>query len=63
MQAILSGQAQSVALLGAGIGLLVYFLPSMLSFLRGQRRFWIVLVLNIALTFVQSLAFQRIFPE
>jgi len=62
LQAILTGQAQSVALLGAGIGLLVYFLPSMLSFLRGQRRFWIVLVLNIALTFVQSLAFQRIFP-
>lgn len=62
-QAILNGQAQGGALLGAAIGLLLYFLPSMLSFLKGQKRFWIVLILNIAVTFVQSLAFQKFFPQ
>jgi protein-S-isoprenylcysteine O-methyltransferase Ste14 len=63
LHAILNGQAQGGALLGAAIGLFLYFLPSMLSFLKGQKRFWIVLVLNIALTFVQSLLFQKFFPQ
>jgi len=35
LQAILTGQAQSVALLGTAIGLFFYFLPSVLSFLKG----------------------------
>lgn len=63
LQAVLTGQAKSVALLGAAIGLFFYFLPSVLSFLKGQKRFWIILVFNIALTFVQSLMFQQIFPD
>lgn len=49
LQAILTGQAKSIALLGLAFSLFLYFLPSVLSFLRGQKRFWLVLVLNIAL--------------
>lgn len=63
LHAILSGQAPGTTLLGAAIGLLAYFLPSMLSFLRAQKRFWMVLLLNLALTFVQSFVFHKIFPD
>jgi len=62
VQAILTGQAKSIVLLGLAVGLFFYFLPSALSFLKGQKRFWIVLGLNLILTFVQSLIFQKIFP-
>lgn len=63
LQAILTGQAKSVILLGVALGLFFYFLPSILSFLKGQKRFWIVLVLNLALTVVQSVLFQKFFPD
>ena len=63
LQAILTGQARSVILLGLALGLFFYFLPSILSFLKGQKRFWIVLVLNLALTVVQSVALQKLFPD
>jgi protein-S-isoprenylcysteine O-methyltransferase Ste14 len=63
LHAILNGQAQGIGLLGVAIGLFLYFLPAVLSFLRGQKRFWIVLVLNLALTFVQSVLFHRFFPD
>jgi protein-S-isoprenylcysteine O-methyltransferase Ste14 len=63
LQAILTGQARSVILLGVALGLFFYFLPSILAFLKGQKRFWIVLVLNLALTLVQSLVLQKLFPD
>jgi protein-S-isoprenylcysteine O-methyltransferase Ste14 len=63
LQAILTGQAKSIVLLGVALGLFFYFLPSILSFLKGQKRFWIVLVLNLALTVVQSVLFQKFFPD
>jgi len=63
LQAILTGQAKSVALLGAAIGLFFYFLPSILSFLQGQKRFLAILVLNLVLTFAQSLLLQKFFPD
>jgi protein-S-isoprenylcysteine O-methyltransferase Ste14 len=62
LQAILTGQVKGAVLLAMATGLLLYFLPSILAFMRGQRRFWIVLVLNIALTFVQSTVFHKFFP-
>jgi len=62
LQAILTGQAKSSVLLGVAIGLFLYLLPSVLSFLKGQKRFWIILALNLPLTFVQSLLFQKFFP-
>jgi protein-S-isoprenylcysteine O-methyltransferase Ste14 len=62
LQAILTGQAKSSVLLGVAIGLFLYLLPSVLAFLKGQKRFWIILALNLSLTFVQSLIFQKFFP-
>jgi protein-S-isoprenylcysteine O-methyltransferase Ste14 len=62
LQGILTGQAKGIVLLGAAIGLFLYFLPSVVAFARGKKRFWLVLVLNIALTFVQSWIFQKFFP-
>src|ERR1700730_18073318 len=62
LHAILTGQTKGIVLLGAALGLFLYFLPSVLSFLKGQKRFWIILVLNLALTLVQSLVFQKFFP-
>ncbi len=63
LQAILTGQAKSIVLLGVALGLFFYFLPAILSFLKGQKRFWIVLILNLALTFAQSPLIQIFFPD
>jgi protein-S-isoprenylcysteine O-methyltransferase Ste14 len=62
LQGILTGQAKGILLLGVAVGLFLYFLPSVLAFIRGKKRFWVVLVLNIALTFVQSWVLQKFFP-
>jgi protein-S-isoprenylcysteine O-methyltransferase Ste14 len=63
LQGILTGQTRGIVLLGTAMGLFLYFLPAILSFMRGQKRFWIVLVLNVALTFVQSVIFHTLFPS
>ena len=63
LQGILTGQTRGIVLLGTAMGLFLYFLPAILAFMRGQKRFWIVLVLNVALTFVQSLIFHTLFPS
>ena len=63
LQGLLTGQTKGIVLLATAIGLLVYFLPSILAFMKGQKRFWIILPLNIALTFVQSVIFQKFFPD
>jgi protein-S-isoprenylcysteine O-methyltransferase Ste14 len=62
LQQILTGQAKGAYLLVGAIALYLYFLPSALAFLRGQRRFWMILALNLILTFVQSAILQRLFP-
>jgi protein-S-isoprenylcysteine O-methyltransferase Ste14 len=59
---ILTGQVNGAVLLKVALGLFLYILPSIIVFNRAQRRFWIVLILNILLTFVQSLIFQTLFP-
>jgi protein-S-isoprenylcysteine O-methyltransferase Ste14 len=63
LQGILTGQAKGILLLATAIGLFLYFLPSILAFMRGQKRFWIVLGLNFVLTLVQSAIFQLLFPS
>jgi protein-S-isoprenylcysteine O-methyltransferase Ste14 len=62
LQNILSGQAPSVVLLKIGVLIFLYFLPSIIAFSRGHRRFWIILPLNIAVTFVQSVILFLAFP-
>ncbi len=47
LQAILTGQAKSISLLLWAFFLFIYFLPSVLAFARGHRRFFVILVLNV----------------
>jgi protein-S-isoprenylcysteine O-methyltransferase Ste14 len=62
LQSILSGQAPSVVLLKIGVLVFLYFLPSIIAFSRGHRRFWIILPLNVVVTFVQSVVLFLLFP-
>src|SRR5665213_2287577 len=62
LQQIMTGQAKAIILLGVAVGLFLYFLPSVLAFVRAKKRFWLVLILNVALTFVQSAIMQKLFP-
>ena len=48
LQQIVTGQAKSITLLLAALVLFLYFLPSVLAFARGHRRFWLILVLQYA---------------
>ncbi|HSS14584.1 MAG TPA: methyltransferase, partial [Rhizomicrobium sp.] len=59
---ILTGQVKGAVLLGVALVLFLYFLPSLMAFNRAQKRFWIILFLNIPLTFVQSAILQKFFP-
>ena len=59
---ILSGQAKSISLLLWALFLFVYFLPSVLAFARGHRRFFIILVLNVLLSPVQGVALHFLWP-
>jgi protein-S-isoprenylcysteine O-methyltransferase Ste14 len=60
---ILSGQAKSIALLLWAAFLFVYFLPSVLAFHRGHRRFFIILVLNILMSPAQGVILHYVWPD
>lgn len=62
LQQILTGQAKSISLLLWATFLFVYFLPSMLAFARGHRRFFIILVLNVLLSPVQGAILHFVWP-
>ena len=62
LQAILTGQAKSISLLLWAAFLFVYFLPSVLAFGRGHRRFFIILVLNVLLSPVQGVILHFLWP-
>jgi protein-S-isoprenylcysteine O-methyltransferase Ste14 len=62
LQQILTGQAKSISLLLWAAFLFVYFLPSMLAFARGHRRFFIILVLNVLLSPVQGAILHFVWP-
>lgn len=61
-KSVLTGQMKGIVLLAVAAVLFLYFLPSILAFARGQKRFWIILVLNIVLTFLQSAILLKFFP-
>jgi protein-S-isoprenylcysteine O-methyltransferase Ste14 len=48
-----------LALLAILAVLFVYFLPALLAFQRGHRRFWIILAINLALGFTPSSLLQN----
>ena len=61
-QQIVTGQAKSITLLVGALVLFAYFLPTVVAFARGHRRFWPILICNILLTLVQSPIFHWLFP-
>jgi protein-S-isoprenylcysteine O-methyltransferase Ste14 len=62
LQQILTGQAKNISLLLWALFLFVYFLPSVIAFARGHRRFFIVLVLNVLLSPVQGAILHFLWP-
>ena len=62
LQAILTGQAKSFALLTSALLLYLYFLPSILAFLKGHRHFFILLVLNFLVSPIQATALHFLAP-
>src|ERR1700761_4711043 len=63
LQQILTGQEKGISLLIGAIAVYLYFLPSILAFLRGQRRFYAVLVLNALLSPVQGAILHLLAPD
>jgi protein-S-isoprenylcysteine O-methyltransferase Ste14 len=62
LDGILTGQMKSFALLTTGVLLYLYFLPSLLAFLKGHRHFFIIFVLNLLVSPVQSTALHFLAP-
>jgi protein-S-isoprenylcysteine O-methyltransferase Ste14 len=62
LQAILTGQAKSISLLIWALFLFLYFLPSVLAFARGHRRFFVILVLNVLVSPVQGWILHFLWP-
>ncbi len=53
LRMVLTGQVKGADLLEGALLAFLYFLPSILAFLRGHSRFFIILGLNVALAPVQ----------
>ncbi len=62
LQQILTGQTKSISLLLWAAFLFVYFLPSVLAFARGHRRYLIILVLNVLVSPVQGAILLFVWP-
>jgi protein-S-isoprenylcysteine O-methyltransferase Ste14 len=60
---ILTGQTRTLALLLWAVVLFLYFLPAILSFMKAQRRFYVVLVLNILLGPAQGFVLLKLAPQ
>jgi protein-S-isoprenylcysteine O-methyltransferase Ste14 len=63
LQGILTGQTKGIALLLVSLALFLYFLPSILAFARGHRRFFLILILNVLLSPVQSAVLHFVLPQ
>src|SRR6185295_10322863 len=62
LQGILTGQTKGIALLLGALALFFYFLPSILAFARGHRRFFLILILYVLLSPVQSALLHFLAP-
>lgn len=62
MELLFTGQIRGIYLLAIAGLVFLYFLPSVLSFMRAQKRFWMVLPLNFLVTVMQSILVQLVAP-
>ena len=62
-QQILTGQARNAVLLVGAMVLFAYFLPTVVAFARGHRRFFLILLLNVLVSPVQSLLVHYLAPS
>ena len=62
-QQVVTGQAKSITLLAVAMVLFAYFLPAVIAFTRAHRRFFVILLLNILVSPVQSLLLARLAPS
>lgn len=62
LQSILTGQAKGLVLLLLALSLFFYFLPSVLAFSRGHRRFFLILILNVVVSPVQVMLARMLAP-
>ncbi|MFO1247780.1 MAG: isoprenylcysteine carboxylmethyltransferase family protein [Alphaproteobacteria bacterium] len=63
LQQILTGQTKGVALLLGAAILFLYMLPSVIALARSHRRFFPILVLNLAVSLVQAYVASVLFPS
>jgi len=63
LQGILTGQTKGVVLLSMALALFLYFLPSFAAFARGQRRFPLLLLLNLLVSPAQAIAAYFLSPS
>ena len=61
-QQILTGQARSITILALGLVVFLYFLPSVIAFARGHRRFFPILGLNIFVSMIQTVILYSVAP-
>ena len=62
MQQLLAGWTHGFTLLVVGLAFFVYFLPAIMAFWKAQRRFYVVLALNLLVSPVQSFLLHLIDP-
>jgi protein-S-isoprenylcysteine O-methyltransferase Ste14 len=63
LQGILTGQAKGITLLLGALMLFFYLLPSVVAFVRGHRRFFVTLVLNILVSPAQAILAHFLLPS
>lgn len=59
---ILTGQLPPFTLLIWGMALFIFFLPTVLAFQKGHRRFWWILALNLVIAPLQQAILVSLFP-
>jgi protein-S-isoprenylcysteine O-methyltransferase Ste14 len=62
LDGILTGQTKALTLLTTGVLVYFYFLPSLLAFYKGHRRFFFIFVLNVLVSPLQSTALHFLAP-
>jgi protein-S-isoprenylcysteine O-methyltransferase Ste14 len=62
-QQIITGQAKGSILLVLALLLFAYFLPAVVAFMRGHRRFFVILALNVIVSPAQSVLLPFLAPS